>query len=103
MRFADWLRPPRHVLAIFGVVAIVSASALGWLAWLLLEQDRSLETQRREELLEQATDRGGVVMQAALADLEARMRSQAVRRSRRRSPGDFRDSRCAGGKFALLS
>ena len=39
MMLRKWLRPPRHVLTVFLIVAIVSAAALAWLAWLLLEQD----------------------------------------------------------------
>ena len=49
MAFRQWFRPPRHVLTIFLSVAVVSAGALGWLAWLLVEQDRALEVQRRQE------------------------------------------------------
>ena len=57
MSFRDWFRPPRHVFAIFLVVAFVSAGVLGWLMWLLLEQDKTVELQRRQERLEQAADR----------------------------------------------
>ena len=56
MTFRDWFRPPRHVLTIFLSVAVVSAGALGWLSWLLVEQDRALEVQRRQARLEQAAD-----------------------------------------------
>ena len=46
MAFREWFRPPRHILTIFLSVAIVSAAALGWLSWLLVEQDRALDVQR---------------------------------------------------------
>ena len=42
---------------------------MGWLMWLLLEQDKTVELQRRQERLEQAADRAAAVMQAALANL----------------------------------
>ena len=81
MAFRAWFRPPRHVLTIFLSVAVVSAGALGWLAWLLLEQDRDLEVQRRQERLEQAADRATAVMQSALADLELQLNSYPTRTS----------------------
>ena len=65
----NWFRPPRHVLTIFAGVAIVSACALAWLAWLLLEQDKAVESQRRQERVELAADRAVPVMQRALEDL----------------------------------
>jgi signal transduction histidine kinase len=54
----------------FVVVAAVSAGALGWLMWLLLDQDKTVELQRRQEKLEQAADRAAAIMQAALSDLD---------------------------------
>jgi hypothetical protein len=36
----NWFRPPRHVFATF--VAVVSAAVLGWLIWLLLEQEKAV-------------------------------------------------------------
>jgi signal transduction histidine kinase len=70
MRLRYWFRPPRHVLTIFVAVAIVSAGALASLMWLLFEQDKSVELQRRQERLEQAADRAAASMQASLAELE---------------------------------
>ncbi len=57
----------------------MSAGALGWLTWLLVQQDRALEVQRRQERLEQAKDRAAVVMQGALADLELQLTSYSAR------------------------
>jgi signal transduction histidine kinase len=70
MNVRNWFRPPRHVPAIFVAVAVVSATALAWLIWLLLEQDRAVELQLRQERLEQAADRAAAIMQAALTDLD---------------------------------
>ena len=63
-------RPPRHVLAMFLAVAAVSAAALVWLMARLLEQEHTVERQRRQERLEQAADRATVAMQAAVGDLD---------------------------------
>jgi len=76
-----WFRPPRHVLAIFVAVAMVSAAALAWLMGLLLQQDRTVETQRRQDHLEQAADHAAVVMAGALTDIER----QVVQRLEQRS------------------
>jgi signal transduction histidine kinase len=65
-----WLRPPRHVLTVFLIVAIVSAGALAWLAWLILEQDKTAARQRR---LDQAADAATAIMQSGLAELEHRL------------------------------
>ncbi len=81
MAFREWFYPPRLVLTIFLGVAVVSAGALGWLAWLLFEQDRALEVQRHQERLEQAADRAAAVMQSALADLELQLNSDPGRTS----------------------
>src|SRR5204863_289470 len=72
MEFRNWFRPPRHVLAIFVAVAVVSAGALAWLMWLLLEQDKAVEMQRRQERLEQAADRAAAVVSGLPAGLVAR-------------------------------
>jgi len=52
----EWFRPPRRLLVLFLAVTVVPASALAWLSWRLLEQDRALENQRIQERLEHAAD-----------------------------------------------
>ena len=81
MAFRQWFRPPRHVLTIFLTVAVASAGALGWLTWLLVEQDRALDVQRRQERLEQAADRASALMQGALVDLELQLNAYPARTS----------------------
>ena len=78
MRVAAWFRPPRQILTIFLAVAVVSAVALGGLAWQLFEQDRDLETQRQQVQLEQTADALVATMQQTLADLQARIGSRAT-------------------------
>ncbi len=51
-----WIRPPRHLLALFLGITVLLASALGFLGWRLLEQDRALEKQRAQERLGQSAD-----------------------------------------------
>jgi len=75
MRVGDWLRPPRQMLAVFLGVALVSAAALGWLAWLLLKQDAALDSQRRRDLVDQAADRASATMQLAVVELESALNS----------------------------
>src|SRR5438105_190975 len=81
MEFRNWFRPPRHVLAIFVAVAVVSAGALAWLMWLLLEQDKAVEMQRRQERLEQAADRAAAAMQGVLSDIEGQLETRLDRPS----------------------
>lgn len=71
MPFAQWIRPPHHVLMIFLCIMLVFGGALGWLGWQLLEQDRSLEGQRVQERLEQAADQIVAALQHSHSDLEA--------------------------------
>lgn len=67
------------VLVAFLAVALVSATAMGWLGWLLLEQDKALDVQRQRERIEQAADRAAAVMQRALADLQSAAGSEFAR------------------------
>ena len=73
MGVRHWLRPPRHVLAIFVAVGIVSAAALAWLMWSLLDADRAAEKQLQQDRLAQAADRAVASMQSALSDLELQL------------------------------
>jgi len=41
-----WLKPPRHLFALFLAVAGLVAVVFGWLSWRVIEQDRALERQR---------------------------------------------------------
>ena len=78
MRLREWFRPPRHALLIFLGVSAVSGVALGWLGWLLLAQDKAVETQRRQEKLNDAADRAVSVMQRSIADLEDRLKQPSI-------------------------
>ena len=78
MRIRDWLRPPRSVLTVFVAIALVCVAALCWLAWLLLEHDKAVEAQQRQERVEQAADRAVAIMQRALATLTDHLRPGAA-------------------------
>ncbi len=69
MPFRDWFRPPRHLLALFVVVIVVPATALAWLGWRLLQQDRALEGQRLQERLEHAADIVAAAIERRLSEI----------------------------------
>jgi len=56
MGLDDWLRPPRRVVVLFFLIAVVLVSAMGALAWRFLQQDRVLERQRTQDRLERNAD-----------------------------------------------
>jgi threonine/homoserine/homoserine lactone efflux protein len=66
MEIRHWLRPPRLLPVVFLAVALVSGATLGWLGWLLLEQDAALAVQRQQDALEQAADRAAASMQRSI-------------------------------------
>jgi len=66
-------RPPRRVVALFLAVSAVSVSALVWLSWRLLKQDRALENQRIQERLERAADLVVTSLDLGLSEIENRL------------------------------
>jgi len=76
------LRPTRHVLMLFMAVSAVSVSALVWLSWRLLEQDRALENQRIQERLERAADLIVTSLDLGLSEIANRLSGVS-------DPGDF--------------
>jgi signal transduction histidine kinase len=66
-----WLRPPRHLLILFGVVIGVSTAALAWASWQILAQDRALAARRAAEARETAATAAVGALQQRLAELEA--------------------------------
>jgi hypothetical protein len=69
MRFREWLHPRRQLLLALVAVAIVSAGALAWLGWLLIEQDRTLARQREVDRVQQRAETATAALRASLADL----------------------------------
>jgi hypothetical protein len=78
MQLREWFRPPRHLWVLFLAVTVVSAVALCWLSWRLLEQDRALENQRIQERLEHAADLIAGALHQRLRDLEEQLPALAI-------------------------
>jgi len=66
-------RPPRNFLVLFIAGSAVSVSALVWLSWRLLRQDRALENQRIQERLERAADLIVTSLDLGLSEIENRL------------------------------
>jgi signal transduction histidine kinase len=66
-------RRPRNVLVLFIAVSAVSVSALVWLSWRLLRQDRALENQRIQDRLERAADLIVTSLDLGLSEIENRL------------------------------
>src|SRR5436305_3376252 len=69
----EWLKPPKSLLPILFLLTLVSVSALGWFGFKLLEQDRMVQAQQRQERLEQAADRIAATLRGALAETGERL------------------------------
>jgi signal transduction histidine kinase len=76
MKLRDWFSPPRHILIIFLGVALVSSGALVYLVWLLLDQEKGMVVQRRQERLEQAADLTAAAMKRSMSDAIRRFYSE---------------------------
>ena len=75
MPLKEWLKPPRSLLVILFLLTLVSVSALAWFGWKLLHQDRLVEAQRNQELLEQTADRASATLRRTLAETGERLGS----------------------------
>jgi signal transduction histidine kinase len=73
MPLKEWLKPPRSLLVILFLLTLVSVSALGWFGWKLANQDRMVEAQRNQELLEQTADRATATLRRSLAETGERL------------------------------
>lgn len=69
----EWLKPPKSLLLILFLLTLVSVSALGWFGFKLLEQDRMVQAQQRQERLEQAADRIAATLRGTLAETGERL------------------------------
>jgi signal transduction histidine kinase len=84
MGLRDWLQPPRRVVVLLLVVALMLVGAMGGLAWRFLEQGRVLERQRTQDRLERSAD----VITAALGRGAAEAR-EALTRLSSLEPGEL--------------
>lgn len=74
MPFRDWLRPPRHLIALFLVLTLVPSLLLVAFGWRLLRQDLELERQQQEAAREQAADVIVAALDQGVAAVETAMR-----------------------------
>ena len=106
----EWLKPPKSLLLILFLLTLVSVSALGWFGFKLLEQDRMVQAQQRQERLEQAADRIAATQRGTLAETGERLSAwlaapPAAGKPRGRHSADRRRQRgdgVSGGKSTLL-
>ena len=78
MWLSHWFGPPRHLLVLFLAIALALVTALGWLSWRLLEQDRALESQRVLERLDHAADLVAVALLRNLSQTEEQLNGLAA-------------------------
>lgn len=71
MKVRFWLS--HRPLILFLVFAIILSGVLGWLGWRMLEQDRALENQRRQEKLESAADLVATALLGQFSAIETRL------------------------------
>ena len=70
MSFPKCFSPQHRLLILFLLVTLLPASALTWLGWRFLEQDKALELQRIEERLERAVDQVAISLEHFLSEIE---------------------------------
>jgi signal transduction histidine kinase len=73
MWLKKWFQPPRHPLGLFLGITLVLAVALAWLSNRLFEQDRQLERQQIQQLLNHAADLIGARLLRELSDAQERL------------------------------
>src|SRR5215471_11295269 len=69
----EWLKPPKSLLLILFLLTLVSVAALAWSGWKLLEQDRLVQAQQRQEVLAQEADRIATTLRGSLAETGDRL------------------------------
>jgi signal transduction histidine kinase len=75
-----WFRPPRQLIAIFGLVTVVPSLLLVAFGWRLLQQDISLERGRREARRAEAADLLVTGLEQAIASSERVLRDREAMR-----------------------
>ncbi|MDP2999695.1 MAG: hypothetical protein Q8N47_19565, partial [Bryobacterales bacterium] len=67
------LRPGSHLLVMFFATTFVLVTALAWMGWQLVRQDRALARQRLEERRENAADLAVGALQRHFSQLEGHL------------------------------
>jgi tetratricopeptide (TPR) repeat protein len=73
MLSGDAARSPRHLVALFLGTTFVLLTALGWIGWQALQQDRRVEAQLVRDRLESATDLIASQIRQNLTDTEEQL------------------------------
>jgi signal transduction histidine kinase len=80
MSIRDWLRPPRHLIALFLLITLVPSVLLLAFGWQLIVSDRALRARQSEERLGQAADLVVAALDQSVAAAEQSLRDpDAVR------------------------
>src|SRR5687768_15572977 len=87
MALRDWLRPPRHLVALFLLLTLVPSLLLIAFGWRLLRQDLELERRQAETSREQAADVIVAALEQSVAAAEAATRETARLESLARPEG----------------
>jgi len=69
----EWLKPPKSLLLILFLLTLVSVAALAWSGYRLLEQDRLVQAQMRQDKLDQEADRIEATLKGSLAETGDRL------------------------------
>src|SRR5437868_1270817 len=69
----EWLKPPKSLLLILFLLTLVSVAALAWSGYKVLEQDRMVQAQQRQEVFEQEADRIAATLRGSLAEMGDRL------------------------------
>ena len=77
MSIAAWFKPPRQLVTLFLLAAIVSTAAIGWLAWQLLASDRIDAMQRAAEDRDRTADAAVLSFERTLAALDRSLAADA--------------------------
>src|SRR5688500_8196915 len=78
MSIAAWFKPPRQLVTLFLLAAIVSTAAIGWLAWQLLASDRIDAMQRAAEDRDRTADGAVLAFESTLAALDRSLTADAI-------------------------
>lgn len=84
----EWFGTPRRGVSLFLLVMAVPLAGLVWLSWRVLQQDRAVEEQGRQERCERAADLAVSSLQRFLGDLSLQLAGFAGALAAAQAPSD---------------
>ncbi len=78
MRFREWFRPPRHLLAMFVGITVVSTVALAFLGWEFVRQDRKQVNERTRKDRDDATELAAAALEKHFSEVEEQLTALAA-------------------------